>query len=335
MHPQLTTFRLGLALVLAALAVAVAGSQQAKAISVPVLIEAVTVEDGVAVLTGTVDAALVEVNGQIVQVGENGSFSAPIDLSQNTVVLEVLKSSDETVSILVPIDVLLATGGEGVLNDLVDAGISIEKPLEGFRVVDGQMPVVDGRVRDGSNLATLEVNGVAALARIGDDGQFSIDLGSSQRTTSRETVTIVAADRRGVSQTSTFTTTSVKSTIATRAGTSVSAAGAKGVVISRMAFDKRLLRSTKHVRVLVTVKDRRGYLIRGAALQLRAIPAKHVANGALRASFTNRVGKAQFAFRLKASAFKGGLLTIAARASTPKSTAIKKVALRLPAAVTR
>lgn len=335
MHPQFTAIRLGLALVLAALAVAVAGSQQAKAISVPVLIDAVTVEGGVAILTGTVDAALVEVNGQVVQVGENGAFSAPIDLSQNTVVLEVLKSSNETVTILVPVDVLLATGGKGVLDNLVDAGISVEKPLEGFRVVDGQMPVVNGKVRDRSNLATLEVNGVDALARLGDDGQFSIDLGSSHRTTSRETVTIVASDRRGVSQTSRFSTTSVKSTIATRAGTSVSASGAKGVVISKIAFDKRLLRSTKHVRVLLTIKDRRGYLIRGAALQLRAMPAKHVANGALRAGFTNRVGKAQFAYRLKASAFKGGLLTIAARVATPKSTATKNVALRLPAAVTR
>ena len=46
----------------------------------------------------------------------------------------------------------------------------------------------------------------------------------------------------------------------------------------------------------------------------------------------DRAEPAQFAFRIKASAFKGGLLTIAARASTPKSTATKKVALRLPAA---
>jgi hypothetical protein len=102
-----------------------------------------------------------------------------------------------------------------------------------------------------------------------------------------------------------------------------------------MALDRRSLRSAKLVRVLVTVKDRRGYLIRGASLHMRATPVKHIANGAQRAAFTNRVGKAQFAFRVKASAFKGGLLTIVARAATPKSTATRKVALRLPAAVTR
>jgi hypothetical protein len=335
MLAQLKVTRLGLTMVLGALAVALGGAQSAEAISVPVLIDAVTIEDGVAVLTGTVDAAIVEINGQIVEVGENGAFSAPIDLSQNVVVLEVLRSSDETVTVLVPIDMLLANGGEGILNDLVDAGISIDRPLDGFEVVDGEMPVVEGRVLDEDNLEALEVNGVDALARLGDDGLFSIDLGSSRSTAPRETVTIVATDRRGVSQTSTFKTTTVKSAIATRAGTSVSAAGARGVVISRIALDKRLLKATKHVRMLVTIKDRRGFLIRGASLRIVAMPARYVANGAHRAGFTSRLGTAQFAFRLKASAFQGGLLTIAARASTPKATATKKVALRLPAAVTR
>jgi hypothetical protein len=333
MLAQLNLVRLCLTIVLATLAVALAGEQSAKAISAPVLIEAMTIEDGAAVVTGFVDAELVEVNGQVVEVAENGAFSAPIDLSAEALVLEVLESPNELVTITVPIDVLVTTGGEGVLDDLVDAGITVDKPTEGFRVVDGEMPLVEGRVLDDSSLDALEVNGIDVLRRLGDDGLFSIDLGSSpSSSTSRETVTFVARDQRGVTQSSTFTTTSVKSTIATRAGTSVLAAGARGVAISRMALDSRFLRSAKHVRVLVTVKDRRGYLIRGASVRLRAIPAKHVANGALRAAFTNRVGKAQFAFRLKASAFKGGLLTIAVRAATPKSTATKKVALRLPAA---
>ncbi|HEU5489902.1 MAG TPA: hypothetical protein VFU84_03835 [Gaiellaceae bacterium] len=336
MFAQLNLVRLCLTIVLATLAVALAGAQSATAISAPVVIDAVSVENGVAVVTGFVDAELVEVNGQLVEVAENGAFSAPVDISADALVLEILESPNELVTITVPIDVLLATGGEGVLTDLVDAGIAIDRPAEGFRVVDGEMPLVEGRVLDDSNLEALEVNGIDVRRRLGDDGPFSIDLGSSpSSSTSRETVTFVARDQRGVSQTSTFSTTKVTSTIATRAGTSVSAAGARGVVISRMGLDSRYVKSAKHLRVLVTVKDRRGYLIRGAALQLRAMPAKHVADGALRAAFTNRVGKAQFAFRLKASAFEGGLLTIAARAATPKSTATRKVALRLPAAVTR
>jgi hypothetical protein len=68
------------------------------------------------------------------------------------------------------------------------------------------------------------------------------------------------------------------------------------------------------------------------------MPAKHVANGASKAGFTNRVGKGRFAYRLKASAFTGKpaqFFTIWTRAATPKSSATKKVTLRLPAAVKR
>jgi hypothetical protein len=327
--------RLGLAITLTTLAVALAGSQSAQAISLPVLINGVTVEDGVALVTGTTDAAVVEVNGAVVQVGEDGTFVAPIDVSENVLVLEVLESPAETVTIRIPVDVLLQTGGEGVLNDLVDAGIGIDLPSEGFLIVDGELPLVEGRVLNDSNLSVLEVNGVDILHDLGRDGLFSIDLGSSS--SSHENVTVVATDRRGVSQTTTFTTTRVRSTIATRAGTSVSAAGAQGLVIAKVALERRFLKAAKHLGVVVTVKDRRGYLIRGAALRLRAMPAQHVRNGALRAGFTNRIGNGRFAYRLQASAFqdKTQYLTIWTRAATPKSSATTKVTLRLPTAAER
>jgi hypothetical protein len=324
-----------LTIALATLAVALAGSQAARGVSVPVLINGVTVENGVAMITGVVDAEVVEVNGVLVSVGEDGAFSAPIDLSADALVLEILESPSAVVTISIPIDVLLATGGEGVLNNLAAAGISITKPVEGFRVVDSQMPLVEGEVLNPSSLRALTVNGVDALGRLGKDGLFSLDLGSSSNSTTRENVTVIATDRRGVSQTTTFSTTRVSSTIATRAGTSVSAAGAQGIVITRIAVDKRFLKSAKFVGLVVTVKDRRGYRIRGASLRLWAMPPKHLANGALRAGFTNRVGKAQFGFRLRTSALAGPgpkFLTIATRAATPKSSATKKVTLRLPVA---
>jgi hypothetical protein len=131
----------------------------------------------------------------------------------------------------------------------------------------------------------------------------------------------------------------VKSTIATRAGTSVSATDARGIVIAKVALDKRLLTSPKkQLRVVVTVKDRRGYLIRGASVRLRAMPSKHVANGMLQAGFTNRFGKAQFRYTLRAKAMTGSpakWLTIATRAATPKASASKRVLLRMPAAFTQ
>lgn len=339
MLTKLNLVRLCATIVLATLAVALAGAQSARAISVPVLIDTVTVGDGVAVVTGTVDADLVEVNGQAVVIGDDGAFRAEVDVDVDAFVLDLLGSENEAVSIRIPIQVLLSTGGDGVLDGLLDAGISIDVPSGGFQVVDGERPVVEGRVLDGSTLEKLEVNGRDVLGELGDNGLFSVNLGSSpSSSTRRETVTIVATDHRGVSQTSTFKATSVKSTIGTRAGTSVSAAGARGIVISRIAFDKRFLGTAKHVRVLVTVKDRRGYLIRGALLRLRALPAKHVANGAVRAGFTNRIGKAQFGYRLRQSAFTGTstkVMTFAARAATPKASTTKRFVLRLPAAVTR
>ena len=64
------------------------------------------------------------------------------------------------------------------------------------------------------------------------------------------------------------------------------------------------------------------------------MPSEHVANGMLRAGFTNRLGKAQFRYTLRAKAMTGDpakWLMIATRAATPKASASKRVQLRLPA----
>ncbi len=337
MFMQLRTARLFLVVALAALAVGLAGSQSAQALSAPVLIDSVTVGDDVVVVTGAVDSNVLEVNGQAIVVGDDGRFRAEVDLAADVFVLHIPGSRSETVTIRIPIDVLLATGGNGVLDDLLGAGISIDVPDEGFKVVDGQMPLIEGRVLNDSNLASLEVNGHDVLRILGPSGLFTIAPDSST-STSRDTVTIVATDRSGVSQTSTFTTTRVTSTIATRAGMSVAAAGARGIVIAKVAFDKRLLKPAKYLRLVVTVKDLRGYRIRGASLRLHAMPAKHIRNGTIRAAFTNRIGRAAFGYRLNPNAFTGQpgkVLVFAMQAATPTSGVNKRVILRLPSAATR
>jgi hypothetical protein len=323
--------RLGFAITLTTLAVALAGSHSAQAISVPVLLDTVTVGDGVLVVTGNVDAEIVEVNGKAVVVGDDGGFSAQVDLDADLLVLDVLRSEHENATLRIPIDVLLARGPDGALDGLLDAGISIDMPSDGFLVVDGQMPVVEGRVVDDHTLASLTINGRDALRVLGPSGLFSFQPSSS---TTSEKLTLIATDRSGVSQTSTFSTRRVTTAIRTKAGTSVSAAGARGVRIVKVALDQRFLKPTKYVGVVVTVKDRRGFLIRGAALRLRGMPAKHVANGSSKAGFTNRVGKGRFAYKLKPSAFTGKpvqYFTIWMRAATPKNSATRKVTLRLPA----
>ena len=113
----------------------------------------------------------------------------------------------------------------------------------------------------------------------------------------------MATDRQSVSQTSAFRSTQVTSAIQTKAGTTVSAAGAQGVVVAKIRFDKTKLLTKRRLGVVVTIKDRRGYLIRGAALHLKGMPLRYFAAGADRASFTNRVGQKRFSYLLKKSAF--------------------------------
>ena len=144
-------------------------------------------------------------------------------------------------------------------------------------------------------------------------------------------MTVVVVDRRGVSQTSTFRTTRISSTIRTRAGMSVSAAGARGVVIAKIGFDKRTMKWSKRLGVSVTVKDRRGHLVRGAALRLTGAPARYLTSGSIRSGFTNRLGQAKFTYRLHPSAFAAcgcKQFVLTARASTLRAWTKKSAATR-------
>jgi hypothetical protein len=325
--------------VLAGMSLVLTGGTVAAVQAPPLTIAGITLNGNVAVVTGDiVDAdAVLEINGLPVLVDDSGNFVAKVHVDTlEEVVLSLASGDGETVQLRIPLDVLESTAGQGILDQLLGAGIQIDVPDEGFKIVDGQMPVVEGRVHNPENLALLTVNGVEALNGLGRGGIFTIALPGSSST---ERVTVIATDRSGVSQTSTFTASRVTSAIRTRAGTSVSAAGAQGIRIAKVRLDKRFLKSATHLRVVVTVKDRRGFLIRGAALRMQAVPARHVANGPVRAGFTNRVGQAQFGYRMTPGAFKKGALpkylTLATRATTPKASASKHVTFRLPTQTTR
>jgi hypothetical protein len=333
--------RAALVAVLAGMSLMLTGGTVAALVAPPLTIGGITIDGNAAVLTGAiadVDAEL-QINGSPVRVDESGDFVAKVHLGVTDDVILTLSGNDgEAIVVRVPLGVLQAPGGgQGILDELLGAGIEIDVPDDGFKVFDGQMPVVEGRVLEPDNLASLTVNGMDVLGDLGPGGLFTIATPGSSSSTER--VTVIATDRSGVSQTSTFTASRVTSAIRTRAGTSVSAAGAQGIRIAKVMLDKRSLKSAKYLRVVVTVKDRRGYLIRGAALRMLATPAKHVANGTARAGFTNRVGQKQFAYRMTPEALEKGALpkylTLATRASTPRASATKRVTLRLPIASVR
>ncbi len=294
----------------------------------------VTVADGTAVVQGTVggepDAtAKLDVNGKPIGVDASGHFSAVVDLDGTSVVVLTLATGhNEVTTLRIPVT-LLQNGGHGVLDDLQAAGVSLLVPPDGFQNVDGNVPTITGRVLDRSKLASLTVDGREILGLIGPDGLFSTPAsgGSSGQ------LTVVATDHRNVSQTTSYPVTNMTSVIKTRFGKSVSAAGARGIAIAKIRFDRRGILSHERLGVLVTIKDRRGYLVRGAAVRLRGMPARYLANGATRAGFTNRFGVTRFGYLLQKRAFTDRFprkLTVRVRASTPSAAARKIARARLP-----
>jgi hypothetical protein len=327
--------RIALAATFAALVVAfvVAVGGATAAPAPPALsIASVAVEDGVAILSGTVEdvQGQLVVNGRSIDVSDTGDFLATVDLDAAAVV-SLVETTGETVFIRIPIDVLLDDQAD-VLSHLIAAGVSLDVPIDGFTVVDGQWSLISGNILNDLTLASLTINGVEVLNRIGPFGDFSIQLPWTQHPPRHATVVVI--DRRGVSQTTTYRVNRLRSVVRTRAGTSVSAAGARGLVIAGIRFDKQRLPAGR-LGVLVTVKDRRGYLVRDAALRLAAAPGRYLATEPTQAGFTNRLGQARFTYRLRPAAFSTGLpraLTVQARATTPSATASRKGAVRLPVA---
>jgi hypothetical protein len=332
----LSAARIGLAAGLLVMALTLVGGARADLNVAPLDLDAVTVVGDVATITGTVGdaAADLQVNGMPVDVDALGNFTALVDVEKNVVVFSLLNDLGETTAIRIPVDVLLQSNGD-VLSDLIDAGTTIDVPVGGFEIIDGNGPILSGNIVNADLLDSVTVNGINILNLLGPNGGFLVVLPwSSAPPSHNHHVTVVVVDRRGVSQTSTFRATRISSVIRTRAGASVSAAGARGIVISKIRFDKAGLRTAKRFGVTVTVKDRRGYLIRGAALRLTGAPSRYLAAGAVRAGFTNRAGQARFTYRLHPRAFAScgcKQLAVTVRASTPRAATKKKAALRLPA----
>lgn len=314
-------------------AIALAAGARAGVLGGGIQIGPVSVADGTAVVQGAVggepDAkARLDVNGKPVGVDESGHFTAVVDLGGSSVVLTLRTGNRGVTTLRIPVT-LLQQGGKGILGDLEAAGISLLVPPNGFQNVDGKAPLVSLRVLDRSRLASLTVDGKEVLNLVGPDGLLSTPASDGPP----DQVTVVATDSRHVSQATSYPVTNVSSVIKTRYGRSVSAAGARGVVIAKIRSDRRGLLTHRRLGFVVKVEDRRGYLVRGAAVRLRGMPAKYLANGTSRAGFTNRFGVTRFAYVLQKRAFTDRFprkLTVSVRASTPSASARKLARTRLP-----
>ncbi len=90
----------------------------------------------------------------------------------------------------------------------------------------------------------------------------------------------------------------------------------------------RAVKQTRRLTMEVTVKDKRGYLIRSAIVRVSSIPGSKLQSGPL-VTTTNKIGKARFVLRPKAQAF-GQRLRMKAKATIPRASATRVTSVRLP-----
>ena len=317
----------------------VAAGPAAPDVTPPLLtLNPITVANGTAALAGTVggtpDAGLqLSANGQPLAVDGSGHFAGVVNLNGAGALDLALASpaTGGTTAYHIPLSGLGPLGGVvpgNVLAALQQAGVSLAKPVGGFKVVDGLPLTVGGHVANRDQLAGLSVNGTDVLKTLRPDGSFSAQLPG----TTRE-VTLTATDRQGNSERSTYRVLSTSSVVSTPFGPSVSASGAVGLKIASVRYSTRAVVRTKRIRVVVTVKDRLNRLVRGASVTIRATKARWLV-GRAKAKRTSRVGRASFVLRVRPAAL-GRRIALLAAARTPSASAMKTTSLHLPRAARR
>ena len=271
------------------------------------------------------------INGVPVPRDASGGFQTVVDAEPNGMRVSFAGPADESIVVHVPQDLVADEASTAqALDVLAGAGTTVVVPPGGFAVLDGTMPAVTVRAADPGRLASLTVNGREILALVRRDGSATV----VPPRNSEETIVVTATESRGVSQTSTFATRRLSSTIKTLAGISVSAEGAMGVKLVALRLDRRRLRTERFVRLALRVEDRRGYLVRGARVRLQGLPRRSLAGAAVRWEVTDLLGRAELGLTLRHGAFRTAAsrrVAFVVRVTTPRATAIRRVPLVLPA----
>lgn len=277
----------------------------------------ITVLNGTAVVAGTLgpqaSGVVLTVNGRPVSIKASGAFAGTIDLKGADTIVLALSRPATGVVIKLRIPLLGRTVIPGsVLDALMRAGISILQPV----VKPGQPVVVNGSVSDGSQLVALTVNGVDVMTLLhggsftvplpGDTGQVQVDASGANGTTE----TINAPVFRPFST------------------STVSARNALGIRIAKIRYIRKGALRTHRMRMIVTVRDVRGRLIRGAIIRVTA--KGHKLAKRPRATRSGPRGRATIGLRLRGSAYGKRLVTVTL-AKTPRAKAHKTTSVRVPA----
>jgi hypothetical protein len=113
----------------------------------------------------------------------------------------------------------------------------------------------------------------------------------------------------------------------------VAARDARGIRIVRIRYVKSALRSAGRLRVIVTVRDVDGRLIRDAIVSLRPLRAAKPTLAGSIATFSNRLGEARFSVPV-AKRLLGRRLTFTINARTPGARALELASVRLSPSAT-
>lgn len=293
----------------------------------------ITIANGTATLSGNVGgmptAGLhVTVNGQPVALDAAGAFSGSFNLDGASALQLSLASAatGRTVDFQIPLtDGLVGPNGvipASVLDAVEQAGATLLEPAGGFRAIAGEPLAVGGSVADSSKLAGLDVNGKDVMPLLGSDQTFSTQVPGSTKE-----VALTARDSQGVTETTHYRVLDSSAPLTVVGGQSVTAAQAIGLKIAKVRYHTKRVARTKLLRMVVTVKDRRGYLVRGAKVTVRSRAAgrltkrTHVKRSA-------KTGQAGFLLRVR-SATLGKRLVMVAVARTPHAKASKVTSVRL------
>jgi hypothetical protein len=305
----------------------------------PVLVLGPTsVVNGTAVVSGTLgdpnSGLELTINGQPVGLGAGGSFSAVVNVAgEGSLTFSVRNpTTGRVATTTIPLNTnIVGPGGvigPGVLDGIKHAAVSLLEPVGGFRIIDGLPLRIEGTVADPTSLASLSVNGQDVLGTLSGGG-FTVAVPG----TTRE-ITVRVVDRQGVSHTVTVPVIHQPSapgggTGATApTGRSVAASAAVGVRIAKVRYITRNVRRTKRMRMVVTIRDRRGLLVRNATVRSWSRFAGRLRRNP-RVKRTNKLGQTAFLLLPRNRAF-GKRLVMVTVAKTPKASARKATSVRLP-----
>ena len=300
---------------LAALVLALVYVSAAATASTPLLqLGPITVANDTATVAGTLasgsSTGTLTVNGQPVGVDAAGAFSATVPLNGASTLALALREGGTAQQTTFQVPLTGSLIPAGVLDSLEQAGISLLAPTG---IGNGDPLTVSGGVLDHGNLSSLTLNGKDLLGTLGS-GTFTVQVPGTTKV-----ITLSATDKNGTSQI-------IQTPVSVPAA--VAAKDAVGVRFARIAFSTKNVRKTHRVRMIVTVRDLRGSLVKGASVSVRSLKRGRLLRTP-KSGLTGPRGSTTIVLPLRAVAF-GSRLTVNTVAKTPSAKVSRKGGVRIP-----